>query len=123
MHRYLAKRKTRFLSDDLYSSELEIGMEENINIAFPKTNRSHCAANDQSSPISDLWKYRMESIENVKNSIPCLFLQAGKLTDTILVYFHGNGEDILGCHAFLSNMSQNIQVSILAMEYPGYSLH
>jgi acetyl esterase/lipase len=40
-----------------------------------------------------------------------------------MLYFHGNGEDLTGCHTFLKHLSTYTQISVLAVEYPGYSLY
>lgn len=40
-----------------------------------------------------------------------------------MLYFHGNGEDLTGCHGFLKHLCAYTQISVLAVEYPGYSLY
>jgi hypothetical protein len=40
----------------------------------------------------------------------------------LLIYFHGNAEDIGHSYEFLSEISQKFRVNVLAMEYPGYGI-
>lgn len=56
-------------------------------------------------------------------SIPCLLFESSKNVESIIVYFHGNGEDIIGCGSFLKKLSNNLETSLLAVEYPGYSVY
>ena len=41
-------------------------------------------------------------------------------TDRVLLYFHGNAEDLFHNLYFLQQLKQYFGVSVLAMEYPGY---
>jgi len=43
--------------------------------------------------------------------------------DKILIYFHGNGEDICLAYDLLNHIRNNINVNILAVEYPGYGIY
>ena len=40
----------------------------------------------------------------------------------LLLYFHGNGEDLGMCYFTMSCFKRRLNVRILAMEYPGYGL-
>ena len=40
----------------------------------------------------------------------------------MLLYFHGNGEDLGMCYFTMSCFKRRLNVRILAMEYPGYGL-
>ena len=41
----------------------------------------------------------------------------------ILLYFHGNAEDIGHSYEFLKDLSSSFRVTVLAMEYPGYGIY
>ena len=41
----------------------------------------------------------------------------------LLLYFHGNGEDIGSCYFLMSCFKRRLGCRILAMEYPGYGLY
>ena len=57
--------------------------------------------------------------------IPALFLQPQFFqVNKILIYFHGNSEDIFCSRELLNNLKDNLySVSIIAIEYPGYSVY
>jgi len=57
------------------------------------------------------------------NSIPCLwFPQKGKGARCILIYCHGNSEDIGHSAFLLTRFRETLNVHVLAMEYPGYGM-
>jgi len=53
--------------------------------------------------------------------VPCLFLPF-KHARFLILYFHGNAEDLGLCHQFCSSMREQFQVHLLAVEYPGYGI-
>ena len=56
--------------------------------------------------------------------IPCLLLKPSNYTSSfILIYFHGNGEDVYLAYDLLNNLRNNLQIYILAVEYPGYGIY
>lgn len=57
------------------------------------------------------------------SAIPCLYYQGSQHNNKLMVYFHGNGEDITGCYNFLRNLCFHLNMSVLAVEYPGYSVY
>jgi hypothetical protein len=44
--------------------------------------------------------------------VPCLLLRSGFPTNKIMIYFHGNGEDIYLAYDLLSHIRNNLNVSI-----------
>lgn len=42
------------------------------------------------------------------------------VNDVLIIYFHGNAEDISDNIHFLNHLHHGLNVSVLAMEYPGY---
>ena len=56
--------------------------------------------------------------------IPCLLLKPSNiLSPFILIYFHGNGEDVYLAYDLLNNLRNNLQINVLAVEYPGYGIY
>lgn len=56
--------------------------------------------------------------------IPCLLLKpSNTVSSFILIYFHGNGEDVNMAYDLLSNLRNNLQINVLAVEYPGYGIY
>lgn len=56
-------------------------------------------------------------------SVPCLFFPYDEGSNKILLYFHGNAEDIGLTYSFLTMLSFELKIHILAIEYPGYGLY
>jgi len=55
------------------------------------------------------------------HSIPCLYLPYEHETK-LMLFFHGNAEDIGIAYDILIEIRNYLRISILAMEYPGYGL-
>jgi len=57
--------------------------------------------------------------------IPCIFLPSltSVLSKNFCIYFHGNAEDILISRDIADYLRSNINMNILVVEYPGYSLY
>ncbi len=62
-------------------------------------------------------------------SIPCLFQENNPdstdslILNLVLVYFHGNGEDIFHALELTSFLKQYLNLNVLSVEYPGYSTY
>ena len=72
---YLAKKKNKFLSDDLYDDDDNIGIEEQIHKVVLPLKKTSFNSNGKSSLCSKLWQFK-EKTQN--NSIPCLFIHKGR---------------------------------------------
>ena len=55
--------------------------------------------------------------------IPCLYLPCDESSDKIILYFHGNAEDLGLAQDKLTIIGEQLQMHILAVEYPGYGLY
>lgn len=55
--------------------------------------------------------------------VPCIYIDSGLESPNILLYFHGNAEDISLAYNLLVQIRNNLEISILAMEYSGYGLY
>ncbi|CAI2368213.1 unnamed protein product [Moneuplotes crassus] len=63
------------------------------------------------------------SSKKIDNVIPCLFLRCKNETNKMLVYFHGNSEDLGQSYSFIKNLQYSINMHILIVEYPGYGVY
>ena len=53
--------------------------------------------------------------------IPCLFIPAE--SSKLMLYFHGNAEDLALAEHQMRSISSYININVLGMEYPGYGLY
>lgn len=95
----------------------------------PISKRSFLTTSSAESKTVDL---RCSIIENFKghsnspkieNFIPCIFMRNPTKTNKILVYFHGNSEDLAGAYQFFQFFKYRMDVHIIAVEYPGYGVY
>ena len=57
------------------------------------------------------------------NAIPCLFIQDTNQCSKFLICFHGNNEDILESEMFAIFFRDYLNMNIIVVEYPGYSIY
>lgn len=57
----------------------------------------------------------------VADALPCLWFHA-ETSPNVLLYFHANAEDLGLIYETAESLHEYFQVSVLAMEYPGYGL-
>lgn len=63
-------------------------------------------------------------IPNSKTTaIPCIFLTPPQGSSKILIFFHGNAEDLKLSYDLADMLRSVLSVSVLAVEYPGYGLY
>lgn len=55
--------------------------------------------------------------------IPCLFLPCDDGAEKILLFFHGNAEDLGLAFDLLYLVGQRLKMHVLAVEYPSYGLY
>ena len=58
-----------------------------------------------------------------KFSIPCLFLKSEEGSNKIMIFFHGNAEDLKLSYDLIDLFRTVLHVHVLAIEYPGYGLY
>lgn len=56
-------------------------------------------------------------------SIPCLYLPFISGSSKILLYFHGNAEDLGQGYRMLDFLGSTLRVHVIAVEYPGYGIY
>jgi len=59
----------------------------------------------------------------IENVIPCLFVRSREPSQIIMIYFHGNAEDIGRNKEFMTLISASLKIHVLAVEYPGYGVY
>jgi len=64
-----------------------------------------------------------EEIVMVEYKIPCLVLKPRLPTNKVILYFHGNGEDIHLSRELLTHIRDSLNIIVIAVEYPGYGLY
>ena len=52
-----------------------------------------------------------------------MYVDSGILSPNVIIYFHGNAEDINVSYSFLVYLQKNFKLSVIAVEYPGYGLY
>ena len=58
-----------------------------------------------------------------QQAIPCLYLPYTQGSSKLLIYFHGNAEDVgLACE-LLDYVRALLKVHVMAVEYPGYGIY
>jgi len=89
-------------------------------LIFPAPDAAESGPQDGPSPEYVVWDERPSGPGGGQRR-PFLWVPHPGAT-TLLVYFHGNGEDLGLCEHHLVALSKRLQVTILAVEYPGYGL-
>ena len=62
------------------------------------------------------------SSEN-KDYVPCLFLPCLKGSNKLIIFFHGNAEDLGISYEMLDHMRTALRINLMAVEYPGYGIY
>lgn len=56
--------------------------------------------------------------------VPCLFLPCNVgSSDKLVLFFHGNGEDLGVIYALLDRLRTELSLNFLAVEYPAYGVY
>ena len=66
---------------------------------------------------------QLSSKEAKHESLPCLFLPYLKGSNKLIIFFHGNAEDIGISYEMLDHMRTALKINVLAVEYPGYGVY
>jgi hypothetical protein len=57
------------------------------------------------------------------SAIPCLYLPNAAGSTKLLIYFHGNAEDVGLASELLDYVRTLLKVHVIAVEYPGYGVY
>ena len=96
-------------------------------ILFPAPKFNLDIANDYDGELIFIPKkgYNLNDKKETKQFIPCIFLISTqkKICDKLLIFFHGNAEDIFLARDFGEKLKDNLNMNILLVEYPTYSIY
>uniref|UniRef100_A0A6A7G9Q5 Alpha/beta superfamily hydrolase n=1 Tax=Hirondellea gigas TaxID=1518452 RepID=A0A6A7G9Q5_9CRUS len=71
----------------------------------------------------DSERFGEEPLSNKDDRVPCLWLPYHRPSKRIILYGHGNGEDLGNTHRFIRMLRDNLKCHVLAIEYPGYGIN
>mmetsp|Transcript_267 Transcript_267/g.279 ORF Transcript_267/g.279 Transcript_267/m.279 type:complete len:272 (+) Transcript_267:22-837(+) len=66
---------------------------------------------------------KIPRLKGKRQGIPCIFLPFSRGSSKILLYFHGNAEDLGQAYEMLNHTRNTLMVHVLALEYPGYGIY
>ena len=86
--------------------------------------------NEPDFDLNNIFKYKKQLIfidkginkNECGNYIPCL-IYLNKETQNFLIYFHGNSEDIFQSELIGSYFKSYLNMNVIIVEYPGYSIY
>ena len=55
--------------------------------------------------------------------IPCLYLSYSQGSSKVMIYFHGNAEDLGQAYQLLNHIRNTLKIHIVAVEFPGYGIY
>ncbi|OMJ74392.1 hypothetical protein SteCoe_26687 [Stentor coeruleus] len=87
-------------------------------VLFPAPTSSY---DDSTFPGETIWIPRVDLSD--KPSIPCLYLSCPRGSSKVLLYFHGNAEDIGLTYELMDHLRSTLMVHVIAVEYPGYGIY
>lgn len=62
--------------------------------------------------------------KHVKNEyIPCLYLPYSQGSNKVMIYFHGNAEDLGQAYQLLNHLRNTLKLHVLAVEFQGYGIY
>ena len=86
-------------------------------ILFPAPPPSYDA---ETFPGEIIWIPR---VQGEGPNIPCLYLPFHRGSSKMLIYFHGNAEDVGLAYELMDHMRTTLMVHVLGVEYPGYGIY
>lgn len=93
---------------------------DRLNLVHQQLYKAPSSTYDRPWPTFYIPKPWLTEQEN--NQIPVLHVREckQKQNDTLILYSHGNGEDLAGCLNYLFELSQALHVDFLTYDYSGY---
>lgn len=84
-------------------------------LLFPAPRSTY---SDDTFPGEMIWIPRDNSAP-----LPCLYLSCPRGSSKVLLYFHGNAEDVGLAYELMDHLRSTLMIHVLAVEYPGYGLY
>ncbi|CAG9332077.1 unnamed protein product [Blepharisma stoltei] len=88
------------------------------NIIFPSPKPSYDNSTFRGETI---WIPRASNPLN--HPIPCIYLPCNRGSSKVLLYFHGNAEDLGLCYHLIEHLRSTLSVHVIGVEYPGYGIY
>ena len=90
-------------------------------LAFPVPDREYSADLLRRQGNRLIW-LTLKDGQNKEHRVPAYHMQRSLRSPMTILYSHGNAEDVGISIPYLEQLSRKLQVSVLAYEYPGYSI-
>jgi hypothetical protein len=90
-------------------------------IIFPAPMSSYTAETFESDMVY-IPKHPDQSKSN-SDVIPCLYLPYTQGSNKLMIYYHGNAEDVGSAQDLLNHISNTLKIHILAIEFQGYGMY
>ena len=87
-------------------------------VLFPAPTSSYT---EDTFPGETIWIPRLSP--SPLPPIPCLYLSCARGSSKVLLYFHGNAEDVGLAYELMDHLRSTLLVHVIAMEYPGYGVY
>lgn len=88
------------------------------NLLFPAPESSY---SEETFPGELIWIPRPSGSK--LPPVPCLYLSCTRGSSKVMLYFHGNAEDIGLAYELMDHIRSTLLVHVIAVEYPGYGLY
>ena len=90
---------------------------------FPAPDSSYTADEFSQDLIYIPWINQIFGHSDASLPIPCLYLPYTQGSSKLIIYFHGNAEDLGLAYELLDHLKNSLKVHVLAIEYPGYGIY
>lgn len=87
-------------------------------VLFPAPTSSY---SEDTFPGEIIWVPRLDNPS--AHPIPCLYLSCARGSSKVMLYFHGNAEDVGLAYELMDHLRSTLMVHVIAMEYPGYGVY
>ena len=91
-------------------------------VLFPTINNEPPPSTSKDEEKGNSFNRKIIYIDSEEDrKIPCLFIPGRN--KRLMIYFHGNGEDLSSCYSLAMSLQDSLAVNVLIPEYPGYGLY
>lgn len=105
------KKETKHYFDENYEKDFdEYEGDNNIELRSPRNIRFYSSINLIEKKTIIKTSNKKQELKNLERYVPCLLLEPDEITNKILIYFHGNAEDIYYSYDLLSYIRNYFQV-------------
>ena len=87
------------------------------NLIFPAPTPSY---DEKSFPNELMWIPR---VRGKGGSMPVLYLPHFRGSSKLLLYFHGNAEDLGSSYELADHLRTTLEMHVMSVEYPGYGAY